>query len=1105
MLLLISALVLILPTYGFIVSNSNSNLTSVSDVMTKDIYKGSFSLIGSATVNSTAELNLTLEPIVDAPNTSIEIILPEGIKLVNGNLTWREDLKQGKKFEINVSIMPTEGGASLISAWIENEKLEGFNRYYFIDINVTGGNIPAYKLVYETTLIKIEENLNKFVQLNYSKNISNPLPSASIASISGQINYLDLQNSPHPVRKAVIGIANAADTILSVTNTDLNGYFTFSNVDISTYNQLHFWVFTDTEFSDTDAGEVTNANGVTYGFRVPTTGSKTISPGSNNLGTLPSIPLNLAWNAYDHLVTVYKWFSDTTGYANPRVTLQFPSGNWPSACRQTIYLPTITDYDSVGQYQVIYHEFAHTVMYSVYSPLSGCNFETTCGYPPHNFYSKTCEGAAIIEGWAEFIQAAVENDPTKASDWDVCSSGTNKNIEDNNWYRGPDCDTGTYQGNIIEGAAASIWWDIFDSNNHPLDPDLDLLYKGFAPIFDIIKTYQPESINDFRAYWIQNYGSETAINEIYASHGVSSLPNRPSEPVGPSQGITKTSYKYSTSVVDPNGYQVRYIFDWGDGTTTSVSLVDSGTIVNAPHSWSNAGTYNIRAMAVNSQSAYSVLSDPLAVSLVSANKPTVTNGIGATLVTSNSARLNGELTDTGGDNPEVHIYFGIADGGTNQNSWEASKNFGKLGLGTFYWDISSLTPGTRYYYRCYATNSAGSSWASSTAQFDTPPAISKPTVTNGVGWELVTANSARLNGEIANTGGENPAVHICWGTTDGVTTQANWQNDQSMGVLGTGTFYKDISGLTPGTQYYYRCYATNSAGTSWASSTATFTTGSGDYTPTVTNDGAASGIEASVATVGAQITNTGGANPELHIVWGTSDGDTNPSSWQHNENLGTNAIGTYYRDLSPLTPGTPYYYRCYATNSAGTGWASSTATFTTLQNSDARNVALRAVNGQYLCAEGSGGGAVVANRNAIGGWETFKLIDRGNGYYALQAANGQYLCAEGGGGDGVVANRNVIGGWETFKLIDRGNGNVALQAANGQYLCAEGGGGDGVVANRNAIGGWETFKLIDRGNGYYALQAANGQYLCAEGGGGDGVVANRNAIGGWETFKLIPR
>jgi hypothetical protein len=195
----------------------------------------------------------------------------------------------------------------------------------------------------------------------------------------------------------------------------------------------------------------------------------------------------------------------------------------------------------------------------------------------------------------------------------------------------------------------------------------------------------------------------------------------------------------------------------------------------------------------------------------------------------------------------------------------------------------------------------------------------------------------------------------------------------------------------------------------------------------------------------------------------------------------------------------------YNTKSWSQSITSTSTKYAFITNIVASNsVAFQAANGQYLCAEGSGGREVVANRNAIGAWETFKLIDRGNGYYALQAANGQYLCAEGSGGGPVVANRDAIAGWETFKLIDRGNGYYALQAANGQYLCAEGGGGDGVVANRDEILGWETFRILDlRRPARVALQAYNGQYLCAEGGGGDGVVANRDAVLGWETFNLI--
>jgi hypothetical protein len=36
---------------------------------------------------------------------------------------------------------------------------------------------------------------------------------------------------------------------------------------------------------------------------------------------------------------------------------------------------------------------------------------------------------------------------------------------------------------------------------------------------------------------------------------------------------------------------------------------------------------------------------------------------------------------------------------------------------------------------------------------------------------------------------------------------------------------------------------------------------------------------------------------------------------------------------------------------------------------------------------------------------------------SMRAANGQFLCAEGGGGREVVANRDAIGPWETFSVV----------------------------------------------------------------------------------------
>lgn len=102
-------------------------------------------------------------------------------------------------------------------------------------------------------------------------------------------------------------------------------------------------------------------------------------------------------------------------------------------------------------------------------------------------------------------------------------------------------------------------------------------------------------------------------------------------------------------------------------------------------------------------------------------------------------------------------------------------------------------------------------------------AVAPPAVANGAAAN-VTAQSARLYGEVTSTGGENPIVHIYWGPADGGTASANWTNHIDLGYSGAGVFYTDITGLNPGTAYYYRCYATNSAGDSWSSAAVSFTT-----------------------------------------------------------------------------------------------------------------------------------------------------------------------------------------------------------------------------------------------------------------------------------------
>ncbi|MDP6581857.1 MAG: matrixin family metalloprotease, partial [Vicinamibacterales bacterium] len=195
------------------------------------------------------------------------------------------------------------------------------------------------------------------------------------------------------------------------------------------------------------------------------------------------------------------------------------------------------------------------------------------------------------------------------------------------------------------------------------------------------------------------------------------------------------------------------------------------------------------------------------------------------------------------------------------------------------------------------------------------------------------------------------------------------------------------------------------------------------------------------------------------------------------------------------------------------------------------SISLQAQNGQYVAAEGNGGGAVNANRSAVGEFESFQLAGDNSGsclqsgaVVSIQTSGGFFFRVEGGGGSGLDATATSAGLWESFVILRVGGGTirsgdaVALQTPSGHYLVAEQGGGSVVNADRTNIGGWEMFTIgavVDgAGNGGdndcvdsesatpVSLQAHNGQFLVAEGNGGGAINADRNAVGLFEKFQV---
>ncbi|MEO6542359.1 MAG: fibrobacter succinogenes major paralogous domain-containing protein, partial [Ferruginibacter sp.] len=102
----------------------------------------------------------------------------------------------------------------------------------------------------------------------------------------------------------------------------------------------------------------------------------------------------------------------------------------------------------------------------------------------------------------------------------------------------------------------------------------------------------------------------------------------------------------------------------------------------------------------------------------------------------------------------------------------------------------------------------------------TPPVPVIATLTTTAA-STITSTTAVSGGNISSNGGASiTARGICWNTNAGPTIVNSKTTDGS----GSGIFASSITGLTAGTVYYVRAYATNSAGTAYGNEISLTTT-----------------------------------------------------------------------------------------------------------------------------------------------------------------------------------------------------------------------------------------------------------------------------------------
>ncbi|WP_222538528.1 hypothetical protein [Pedobacter polysacchareus] len=366
--------------------------------------------------------------------------------------------------------------------------------------------------------------------------------------------------------------------------------------------------------------------------------------------------------------------------------------------------------------------------------------------------------------------------------------------------------------------------------------------------------------------------------------------------------------------------------------------------------------YYVRAYAINE------------VGVVYGNELTFTTATTATLttlpvtaITANTASSGGNISTDGGT---PVLQSGLCWSTAGLPTTDDAHTTGGAGIGNFVQGINELIGSTTYYVRAYAINSAGTAYGN-VQQFVTAPpvlaTISTTTVTSGE--QGVTAISG---GTILSNGGAVITERgLVWSTQKGFDPAD--PNTKTLHSFGAGSFAMTMNNLLPGTVYYVRAFATNSAGTAYAANEIEFTTFG--FPELSTSDIAANTISSMTATSGGTITSNGGTPvTSSGICWSSHQLPT-ISDQQFGNGAG---MGNFVSPIAGLLGNTTYYVRAYAMNTVGITYGEEKS-FTTLPPIPATLKTNPAVAASTTTANAGGtiftnGGALVTTRGVV--WST---------------------------------------------------------------------------------------------------------------------------------------
>jgi len=356
---------------------------------------------------------------------------------------------------------------------------------------------------------------------------------------------------------------------------------------------------------------------------------------------------------------------------------------------------------------------------------------------------------------------------------------------------------------------------VYGTSSNPTTSNTKVTSGSGTGSFSVnITALTPNTTYYIRSYAINSAGTGYGNNITFQT----SVPSVPSLTTRELLNITNTTATGGGSITNDGGSSITAKgICWGTSPnpTTIDSKTTDGTGTTTFTSFitglSASVTYYVRAYATNSTGTGYGNQQSFTTSSTSNTLPVVTS-TSVTGLTTIQAIFNAEVNNQGGGTVTERGAVWNTSGNPTVNSNRISSG---SGTGIYATTITGLSGGSNYYVRAYALNSYGISYGLE-IPFSTLQGLPMVLISS----VSVQTTGAVVEGNVTDAGGQSIIERgVVWNTTGTPTTLDNKiANGNSL-----GTYTTQISGLTLGSTYFIRTYATNTSGTAY-SNTRTITT-----------------------------------------------------------------------------------------------------------------------------------------------------------------------------------------------------------------------------------------------------------------------------------------